>query len=251
MFCHLDRAAGVAFTDRHGGVSKGTLGSLNLGRTDADDPRSVARNGELVAAELGVSRLVATHQVHGADVLVVDANFLAGWTAESWLGSHAGRPPLPQADAVVTTEPDVALMVRVADCVPVLLAATDGSVVAAAHAGRVGFDLGVLAATVTAMGDRGAGRIRAWIGPHVCGECYEVPDQMADEIGRRHPVVAACSRWGSASLDLGAGCRAQLAAMGVDVERHDPCTLTSSDLHSHRRDGAGSGRLAGIIWRVS
>ncbi|GAA1388200.1 polyphenol oxidase family protein [Luteococcus peritonei] len=253
MFSFLERSAGVgvAFTDRHGGVSDEHLGPLNLGRTDVDGPEAVGRNGELVAAELGVRHWVATHQVHGAEVLVVDRDFLSGWGPRSWLGADAGQPPLVPADAMVTVEPSTALVIRVADCVPVLLAAVDGSVVGAAHAGRAGFDLGVLQATVEQMRELGAGPIRAWIGPHVCGECYEVPDEMAAAVEARHPGVAVRSRWGSAALDLGAGCAAQLAALGIAAERRDPCTLTTTDLHSHRRDAERAGRLAGIIWRVS
>lgn len=250
-FLQRDERLGVAFTDRDGGVSGPGLGPLNLGRTDTDDLAAVARNGELVVAELGVAHWVACHQVHGTAVLQVDRAFLAGWGPRSWLGEPAGQPPLPVADAMVTDVPGVALVIRVADCVPVLLAADDGRVVGAAHAGRAGVDGGVLAVTVERMRSLGATGIRGWIGPHVCGACYEVPDRMAAELDARHPGLAVRTRWGTRGLDLGAGCRDQLAALGVPVERHDPCTLTSTDLHSHRRDGDGAGRLAGIIWRVS
>ncbi|MEL4357306.1 MULTISPECIES: polyphenol oxidase family protein [unclassified Luteococcus] len=256
MFSHLVRPdatqpVGVAFTDRAGGHSSGSLGPLNLGRLDADDPAAVERNGATVAARLGLDVLVALDQVHGADVLTVDRDFLAGWGPRHWLGEAAGLPALPRADAAVTDQSGIGLMVRVADCVPVLLADASAGVVGGAHAGRAGFDLGVLPATVEAMYRLGAREIRAWIGPHVCGECYEVPQEMADQTDARHPGVAARTSWGTASLDLGVGCVNQLTALGVRTERVDPCTLTTPGLHSHRRDGAGAGRQAGIIWRVS
>ncbi|MEL4504122.1 polyphenol oxidase family protein [Luteococcus sp. H138] len=256
MFSHLIRPSdaspvGVAFTDREGGFSVGSLASLNLGRTDVDDPALLERNGRAVSDELGLDTLVALHQVHGTEVLTVDRAFLAGWGPTHWLGETAGLPPLPVADAAVTALPGVALMIRVADCVPVLLADPDAGVVGGAHAGRVGFDQGVLAATVEAMRGLGATAITAWIGPHVCGDCYEVPSAMADDVESRNPGTAATTRWGSPSLDLGIGCERQLLRLGVRVERRDPCTLTTSSLHSHRRDGAGAGRQAGIIWRVS
>lgn len=256
MFSHLirpslDSPVGVAFTNREGGFSAGSMASLNLGRTDVDDPAALARNGRAVTADLGVETLVALHQVHGTEVLTVDQDFLAGWGPTHWLGEADGRPPLPVADAAVTALPGVALMIRVADCVPVLLADAEAGVVGGAHAGRVGFDQGVLAATVAAMQALGARGITAWIGPHVCGECYEVPQEMADDLASRHPGTAATTSWGSPSLDLGLGCAEQLQRLGVRVHRVDPCTLTTSSLHSHRRDGAGAGRQAGIIWRVS
>lgn len=260
MFSHLALPGadgiGVAFTDRDGGVSTGATGPLNLGRTDLDDVECVARNADLVREAIGVRTLVALNQVHGRTVQVVDEDFLAGWGGRpwdesSWIGEAAGRPALPVADAAVTAMPDVALLVRVADCVPVLLADAHAGVVGGAHAGRVGFDLGVLEATVEAMRALGARDVTAWIGPHVCGDCYEVPQEMADEVGSRHPGAASTTAWGTPSLDLGRGCQDQLEALGVAVHRLDPCTLTTPTLHSHRRDGSASGRLAGIIWRVS
>ncbi|WP_420175723.1 polyphenol oxidase family protein [Luteococcus sp. OSA5] len=258
MFTHLVQpgegptGVGLAFTDRHDGFSVGTMASLNLGRTDVDDLTALRRNGEAVQAALHVPTLVTLHQVHGADVLVVDEDFVEHrWGPEHWLGEAAGMPPLPKADAAVTRLTGVALVIRVADCVPVLFADEAAGVVGAAHAGRVGFDQGVLRSTLAAMEELGATQVRAWIGPHVCGQCYEVPQQMAEELEARHPGTAGRTRWQTASLDLGRGCEAQLREAGVQVERLDPCTLESPDLHSHRRDGAGAGRQAGIIWRVS
>lgn len=260
MFREISRPApsgvGWCFTDRQGGASTGSLGSLNLGRSDVDDVEALRRNAAVVREALGVTTLVASAQVHGTAVQRVDEDFLASWGGrrwddDSWIGEAAGRPALPVADALVTGLAGVALMVRVADCVPVLLADAPAGVVAAAHAGRVGFDHGVLPATVDAMAALGATRPVAWIGPHACGGCYEVPRAMAEEVDRRHPGTASTTPWGTPSLDLGEGCARQLAALGVAVERHDPCTIEDEGLHSHRRDGAGAGRGAGIVWRVS
>lgn len=242
---------GVSFTDRWDGVSLGTVGPLNLGRTDADDVEAVATNFDRIRERLGLSLIVATSQVHGADVCVVDETLLQTWGSRSHLGTPGGAPALPVADAQVTALPRVALCIRVADCVPVLLADTAAGVLGAAHAGRAGYLAGVLTSTVRAMHDLGASSIEAWIGPHVCGRCYEVPAEMADSVRATHPAAVSTTSWGTTSLDLGQGCADELAALGVGVTRVDPCTRETSDLHSHRRDGAGAGRLAGIIWRVS
>lgn len=242
---------GVAFTDRQGGVSDAGLGPLNLGRTDADDVEHVRANFALVGARLGVSRFVTLHQVHGADVRVVDEAFLDDWGPSHHLGEPGGAPSLPVADALVTALPGVALVVRVADCVPVLLADRTSGVVGAAHAGRAGLSAGVLTTTYASMVGLGATDVEAWIGPHICGDCYEVPQAMLDDIARDHPSARAETSWGTPAIDLGAACASQLDALGVRVHRVDPCTRTTSTLHSFRRDAALAGRSAGIIWRVS
>src|SRR5674476_394308 len=111
-------------------ISQGSYGPLNLGRTDHDDPSAVAANFALVRAELGVSRIATLHQVHSADVLVVDdTTFPADRPGGELGGSAPGGLSLPIADAMVTTLPGVALCIRAADCVPVLLADAKARVV--------------------------------------------------------------------------------------------------------------------------
>lgn len=240
---------GVAFTDRLGGVSAGSYGPLNLGRTDDDDTSAVSANFRLVRERLGVSRIVTLHQVHSADVLVVDdTSFPANRPGGELGGSAPGGLSLPKADAMVTRLPGVALCIRIADCVPVLLADPGNGVVGAAHAGRVGLAAGVLSATVEAMRTLGARDITAWIGPHVCGRCYEVPQAMADEVMAVVPETRSTTRVGTPALDLGAGCAAVLAREGVASTLVGGCTVEEETLHSHRRDGAGAGRLGALVW---
>lgn len=174
-------------------------------------------------------------QVHGDRVVEV-------------AGPSAADAPVESADALVTSRAGVGLMVRVADCVPVVLADPVAGVVGAAHAGRRGVQLGVVTRTVERMRALGATDIRAWIGPHICGRCYEVPAAMRDEVAAVVPAAHAETSWGTPSLDLGAGVEAQLAAAGVDVERVPGCTREDDRLHSFRRDGDGSGRMAGLVW---
>ena len=246
-----NNGVGVAFTDRHSGVTTGPLGSLNLGRTVASNVADVETNFERVRRAIGVDAIVTTHQVHGSDVLVVDQELVNRWGHRSHLGAPAGQSELVQADAMVTTLAGVALCIRVADCVPVMLADVAHGVLGAAHAGRVGLLAGVLVNTVTRMRELGAHDIVGWIGPHVCGDCYEVPDAMAEAVSTTHPRIVTTTSWGTASLDLGLGAELQLAELGVEAVRLDPCTMTSPDLHSHRRDGDDAGRLGGMVWRAS
>lgn len=218
---------GVAFCDAVG--PEGAV--LNLGLQDG------RRSGdwELVEAVLGVQVRCAS-QVHGVRVLAVGAD-----TDQQTCGAET-------ADALVTTSRGLGVAVRVADCVPVLFGDATAGVVAAAHAGRVGLAAGVLQQTMAAMQQLGATAVTAWIGPHICGACYEVGGEMRDEFAARVPGAASTTSWGTPSLDLGAAAARLLEALGCRVLRHDPCTLTSATLHSHRRDPLTAGRQAGIIW---
>jgi YfiH family protein len=225
----------LAFTDRYGGASLAPYDELNLAIAGEDDLDVCAANLARVAADFAPGAVIADmSQVHGSTVAVV----------EEW---HTAERP--EADALVTGESDTLLVVRVADCVPVLLADPDAGVVAAVHAGRRGLLAGVAPAAVRRMRDLGAGSVAAWLGPRVCGECYEVPEAMQADVVAVVPEALATTSWGTPSLDLGAGVRAQLEAAGVDVHDVGSCTRESADLYSHRRDGARAGRFAGLVRR--
>lgn len=220
----------IAFTD----------GSLDLqGTVDKVDgfTRALAR----VEVETGVT-FARLDQVHGDGVVDV---------TEPWGPGPRDAGEVPVGDAMVTTLRGIGLMVRVADCVPVLLADPVRGVLSAVHAGRRGVALGVLPRAVQRMRDLGAGDIRAWVGPHVCGGCYEVPADLREEVAALVPAARATTRWGTPSLDLGAGVAAQLADAEVAVVQVERCTLEEPGLHSHRRDGAASGRMAGLVWTAA
>ena len=224
-------------TDRRGGRSRAPYDSFNLGSHVGDDPADVAANRARVARELQVAeeRLVWMDQVHGTGVAVVD------------------RPqdgPVPGTDALVTATPGLVLAVLAADCVPVLLADHDTGVVAAVHAGREGVRAGVVPAALSAMASLGARarHVTALLGPAVCGECYEVPEQMQQDVVRVAPAAAARTRAGTPGLDLRAGIAEILRRSGIPEVVQDPrCTVEDGTLFSHRRDGV-TGRQAGLVW---
>ena len=232
----------LAFTDRHGGVSAAPFDSLNLAWAGGDEPEAMAENHRRVLSDFapgaGLETLAQLSQVHGRDVAVVGAE---GPAHDVHGHLHA------VGDGLVTTQPGVSLMVRAADCVPVLLADANGAVVGAAHCGRPGLVVGIVPATVAAMRDLGAGPLTAWLGPSVCGRCYEVPQQLQDDVAAVEPESRATTSWGTPSLDVAAGVRAQLARDGVEVVDLSRCTRESPDLFSYRRDGPRSGRQAGIV----
>lgn len=230
----------VAFTDRHGGVSEGPWESLNLGTSNGDDPERVARNHEIVATGLGLKpdQMVRMSQKHGDAVATVSS-----------------RPvDIPVADGLVTTTPDLGLLVRVADCVPVVLADVDAGVIGVAHAGRPGLTAGIVATTVAGLRAAGSGSVVAWLGPRVCGLCYEVPAQMRDDVAAAVPDAWATTSWDTPAIDVGAGVASQLRDLDVDVvdlmDADDSsrwCTRENSDLFSYRRQGQRSGRLGGLV----
>lgn len=229
----VDLGPGVsaAFTTRADG---------NLSTAVDDDPAAVRANRLALAGLLGAP-LALAEQVHGADVVPVTVASLPADPLAS-----VGR-----GDALVTTE-DVTLGVLVADCVPVLLADPGAGVVATAHAGRAGVVAGVVGRAIEAMVDRGArpDRVRAVVGPAICGRCYEVPEALADEVGARVPVARATTSWGTPALDLPAAVRHQLGLAGVAAVALERCTLEDEALFSHRgwgRDGTRRGRQVGVI----
>lgn len=229
------------FTTRFGGVSDVPWAELNLALHVDDEPRRVLANRDLLARHLGTSWVNLPQQVHGAGVLVVDA-------------TRAGRRRIVRGgargvDALVTNQPDTPVGVLVADCLPVLIADAVGGVVAAAHVGRRGLAAGVLQATVAAMVTSGARPLDAVavIGPGVCGRCYEVPEEMRDEVAAVVPGSASTTTSGSPSLDLPAGAERVLRGAGIGVVRQTGiCTVEDPRFYSYRRDGR-TGRFAGVV----
>ena len=163
----LDNITGIrhAFFTREGGVSDGIYASLNCGAGSSDGPNNVIENKRRAAAHLKLAedKLVTLYQVHSPDVVTLTdpAPILAN---------------RPEADAMVTRTPGVALGILTADCAPVLFADADAGVIGAAHAGWRGALGGVIENTVTAMEDLGATRrgIRATIGPCIAQNSYQV-----------------------------------------------------------------------------
>ncbi|MEV6907682.1 peptidoglycan editing factor PgeF [Amycolatopsis sp. NPDC051071] len=224
-------------TTRAGGASRPPYDTFNLGDHVGDDPGDVYANRKRLATELGLAedRLAWMEQVHGRTATVVDGSETSAAEA---------------TDALVTAEPGLALVVLVADCVPVMLADVEAGVVAAVHAGRVGARVGVVPAAVEAMRSLGAdpARTEALLGPAICGDCYEVPAAMAADVEKHVPGSACKTRKGTTGLDLRAGLWRQLADLGVGKIGVDPrCTNEDKTLFSFRRDGT-TGRIAGITW---
>ncbi|PKQ01711.1 MAG: peptidoglycan editing factor PgeF [Alphaproteobacteria bacterium HGW-Alphaproteobacteria-12] len=178
------------FFTREGGVSKDIYASLNCGYGSNDDGECVRENRARVALKLGAEpeKLLTVYQVHSPEVAIV---------TEPWTPDAA-----PQADAMVTAEPRIALGILTADCAPVLFADEKAHVIGAAHAGWKGAIGGVLEETVDAMIRLGAERSRivAAIGPCISKDAYEVGSDFRD---RFMEANAGNDRWFARSPNEG------------------------------------------------
>lgn len=225
-------------TSRRGGVSESPFDDWNLAGHvgDSDDAVSANRAGIAALAGLAPSAVVMMRQCHSADVAVVDA---------------AHGQEIVGVDALVTAQPGIVLVALAADCVPLVLADPEAGVVGAVHSGWQGMVSGVTEEAIRAMVELGAetGRIRAVLGPAICGPCYPVPPERAAAAAQAAPASAATAPDGQPGIDVRAGLRQMLSGLGVQVEIVGGCTAESADLFSYRRDGL-TGRQGAAVWRT-
>jgi len=226
---------------RQGGFSAPPYDSWNLGDHVGDDPLAVARNRERLVRALGV-RPVWLNQVHGAKV--VDA------------AAHLDGPA-PSADASWTSQPGVACVVGVADCLPVLFAAPHGRAVGAAHAGWRGLAAGVLESALRAVCEAAAcppSELIAWLGPAIGPAHFEVGPDVFHAFGggvhfqlRPHAATPDGSpRW---LADLPGLARDRLYSAGLRrITQAGVCTVSQPDrCFSYRRDRV-TGRMVAAVW---
>ena len=214
------------FTTRRNGASLAPYESLNLSQHVGDDPQTVVRNRELLTKITGPVQFM--NQVHGDEVVEV----------KSLIDD-------PTCDALITTVPGIALAVMVADCIPLLLSSS--TVVGAVHVGRRGLMNAVAIKAVEEMRKLGAGQIHAQLGPSICGRCYEVPQELADEVTAQHPAASSLTNNLTPALDLPRALIADLVAAGVTYEASPICTLENNEYFSYRRHNI-TGRNAGVVW---
>lgn len=214
------------FTNRHGGFSHGDYSSWNLASHVGDDQTDVERNREKLRERIGNFAIMS--QVHGDTISVIDQV----------------PAQVPVADALITANPDLALIVMVADCIPLLLRSE--KLVAAVHVGRAGLMNSIAVKTVAKMRILGSTEITGYIGPAICGSCYEVPQDLYDEVVAVHPLAASKTKTGTPALDLPTALIAALSEVNVKVGKSAGCTLEDEDLFSYRRNQR-TGRQAGVI----
>jgi len=247
-------AAGFAhgFSVRAGGVSTGPFSSLNLSVSVGDDEAAVRENHELLRRAAGLRGHIATaHQVHGDRVVV--ARMQEVFPASAPAGAAADGAAITAADALLALE-DGAVGVRVADCVPILIAA--GATAAAVHSGWRGTRLLIAARAVRAL-QHAAGadpaRMLAAIGPCIGRCCYEVSPELAAAFRAQFGAEAADdpALVAKPHLDLRACVEKSLSQAGIPLERIEQvagCTsCDKSAFFSHRRDNGRTGRHLAFI----
>lgn len=217
--------AHLLFTARAGGKSVDLYKSLNVALHVGDDENFVGKNREVLRGLLSAPRLQFMEQMHGNAIYKVIPD----------------QEVLPKADALVTNQKGIALVVMVADCLPILI--DGGEAIAAVHVGRRGMVNGIIEKTILELENLGSKNLRAYLGPSICGKCYEVSEDMYYEIIRQFPNASA----GYRRLDIRTESIHQLESSGVEVISYDICTLESENFYSYRRNPI-TGRQCGAIY---
>ena len=233
------------FSCRRGGASQGPYSSLNLSRTVGDAPWAVEDNVRRFSEETNLRRpIITVHQVHGTRLITPEPRQKAEMMPEA----------SEDADGLISRNRDFALGVTTADCVPILIHATDVGAVAAVHAGWRGTRARIAAVAVESLvRDFGAdpSKVHVAIGPYIGPCCFEVGVDVADEFRNGFPKAVVSCRDQHRFVDLGLANRSVLAAAGVPEVQIDDlrrCTRCEEDLFfSHRRDRGKTGRHIAYI----
>ena len=235
-----------AFCSRWRGISEGPFSSLNTSIREGDGEEAVRKNGEILSAafDLPVKRFVTVRQVHGNRIVHFE--------------SIEEGSRLLEADGIITTCEDLAVGIKTADCVPILLFDPRVPAVGAIHAGWRGTASGIARGAVEAMKNAFSSKpseMIALIGPAIGPCCYEVDEPvhlaMAGEKGMAEffrPVPGRAGRW---FMDLAGANAAQLAAAGLrghQVHGAGLCTACHRRVFfSHRGEGGTTGRQINFI----
>ncbi len=170
--------------------------------------------------------MIQMEQIHGNRVVVV--------------GKKDDGKTIKNCDALITTDADVELCVRVADCLPIFVTDEKGQIIGLIHAGWRGLSKGIIKSTINKMENRWkteTGKLKIWIGPHICKKHYEI---KADVASKFLYFKGQVFKGGRTFLDLGEIARQQLVELGVknkNITIDGTCTYESKDLYSFRRDG--------------
>lgn len=242
-FDSLDHCDSIihAISTRHGGTSSAPFATLNLSRAAGDDPRNVSTNTRRLHAALALdaSATVDASQVHGARVAIV--------------GAADRGTCIADVDALLTNEPGVSLLLRFADCVPILLFDPSHRAIAAVHAGWRGTVGQIATHAVTAMGAQFYTRPRdliACIGPSIGPCCYRVGADVIIQVRAAFSDSdeLLVTRDGATHFDLWQANARQLQTLGVEqIEIAKLCTAEhTNDFYSARVQGK-TGRFGAII----
>ncbi|MBC7871840.1 MAG: peptidoglycan editing factor PgeF [Chitinophagaceae bacterium] len=230
---------------RTGGVSAAPWASLNMGGTVGDDPQAVWQNHVLMyeALKIEQTRICTVWQVHGADTVIVD-------------GPVRGRRWIALADGMVTDKPDTPLVMRYADCTPLMFRDPVQGVIGIAHAGWrgtvIGAGVSVVRTMIQAYGSKPTD-IQAGIGPCIGPERYQVGAEVVTAVHQHFGTIDGLIHYdpldGTAYFDLWAANKRDLQGAGVEqIEVAEICTATHTDeFFSHRAEQGRTGRFGAVL----
>ena len=249
VFYQFEQWAALSFLQhgvftRLGGVSRSPWQTLNVGSTVGDAPAAVQENHRRIYAALGVpsSQVCTVWQVHGAEVIYAQQSRSDG----RWLA---------RADGIITDRAGLALMMRFADCAPILFYDPVHRAVGLAHAGWRGTVAGAGVSTLRAMQRTFGTRpqdVQAAIGPSIGPQRYQVGEEVVQAVREAFGTTEGLIRRapdGSAYLDLWTANRRALKRAGVaQIELAGLCTASHADeFYSHRAEAGRTGRFGVVI----
>lgn len=221
-------------TGRNGGVSPAPYDTLNTDANGGDNPANTRENLARIMRGVGIETLWTPKQVHQDSIAIVDSAEPCGDV---------------EADAVIVTTPGVAVGVRTADCLPLIVADPSGAVACVIHAGRRSTELGITTKAVNLMAGRfncDPSTLEVAIGPGIRLCCYEVDKATATRFD------SCCGGGSGRYLDLAGANMRQLAVAGVSMENVVDCGICAScenrSFFSYRKDGKVTGRfITGVM----
>lgn len=236
-------------TTINSGVSIGNYSTLNLGYHSGDDEKSVSKNRELLcqALKLGTTSLIVPFQQHTDQICIVDQSFLS-------LTEEDRQAKLLGVDALITNQPNIAIGVLTADCVPLTIFDPINRVVAVVHAGWKGTSFHLAAKTVLEMVDKFASKVTnllIGIGPSISPDRFEVGEEVAAKFQEAQFDLAKISfrnsRTNKLHIDLWEANRLDILSLGIEpqnIETAKICTYSNPDnFFSARRQTIPSGRM--------
>ena len=190
--------------------------------------------------------VLLAEQVHGEEVATITEDFTPGLTEDK---KYPGARMIKGVDAMITDLPGIALIVRSADCVPVLIYDPVRKVVAAVHAGWGGIAAGIIKKTIQKLEvnfNSKTGDMVFGLGPAIHACCYAVKDDVIGKVGEQY----VRTQGGKKYIDLIKAAEDQILKMNVrakNIEILPQCSACTKELYSYRRDGKRAGRLFHMI----
>jgi len=244
----------VGFTTRNGGVSQGNYFSFNLGLHNGDSQESVIKNREILAQKFNKrpEDFVFMNQTHSTNIVFLDKN-----DNYKNCGFYNESSALQDTDAVFTNDMTKILCVMTADCAPLLFYEPLSKIIGAAHCGWRGVVNGIISKTfekcLEKILDFDLKNVRVFIGPNICGNCYEVGKDFVELLNKQYSnyISFIFEKNGKFYFDLEKAIINDLKFLGVQRKKIFNCKLctfeNTSQFYSYRFNNQ-TGRMINFIF---